>query len=75
MNGKVSAVIGAEANRPHGHIAVGPERRAEATFVDVGNGRLQYWAYDRGEIDAAGARALAAELKLWADRQGARRVA
>lgn len=68
-----STVIGTESNRPHGHIAIGRNGEpAAADFVDLGAGRLHWWAWTRGELDSAGARALAAELILWADRQDVR---
>lgn len=65
-------VVGASGNRPHGHIAIG-HTEPVATLVDLGDGRLHWWAYSKGDIDAAGARALAAELTAWAKRDDERR--
>jgi len=68
-----STVVAADSNRPHGHIAIGTRNGApELTAVDTGDGRLEWWASNGGFLDAIGARALAAELILWADRQDAR---
>lgn len=62
-------VVGAEANRPFGHIALGePDAQAMATFVDMGP-VLRFWSYEAGELDATAARNLAAELVCWADRK------
>ncbi|MAE64134.1 MAG: hypothetical protein CMJ18_07645 [Phycisphaeraceae bacterium] len=62
-------VVGAESNRPRGHIALGePDSQAIAVFTDMGR-HLTFWSYQRGQFDAAGARNLAHELTLWADRQ------
>ena len=58
---------------PSGHIALGYSGGApEATLVDLGDGRLHWWAWSKGELDSAGARAFAAELVRWADRQDAK---
>lgn len=69
-------VVGAHDNRPRGHIAIGvPSERVSAVLVDTGNGRLEWWAYNRGELDVTGARELAAELTRWAERNEERGIA
>lgn len=75
MTRKAMTVVGAQGNRTHGHIAIGiPNERCTAAFIDTG-GRLEWWAYNRGELDPAGARALATELLRWAKRAEERQAA
>ena len=66
-------VVGAESNRPRGHIALGePDSQAIACFIDTGDGFLRFWSYDRAKFDPTAARNLAAELTRWADNQETR---
>ena len=70
-------VVGIEGNRPRGHIALGttdrevaPDRRGVlGAFCDLSDGRLHWWAFTAFELEPKGARNLAAELVLWADRR------
>lgn len=65
-------VVGADSNRPYGHIALGQDGgRADVTFCDMGD-HLSIWAYTSGRLDPAAARNLAAELVAWADRKETR---
>lgn len=66
-------VVGAESNRPHGHIALGQNGgRAEVTFFDMGD-HLSIWAFTSSRLDPSAARNLADELVAWADRKEAGR--
>lgn len=66
-------VVGQNANRSRGHIALGvPGQAATATFVDLGP-VLRFWSYESGELTPAAARNLAAELTRWADHKEATR--
>ncbi|MFE6511621.1 hypothetical protein ACFVBP_28420 [Nocardioides sp. NPDC057764] len=70
-------VVGIKANRHRGHIALGntdreaaPDRRGVlGAFCDLSDRRLHWWAFTAFELDPKGARNLAAELVLWADRR------